>query len=217
MTLWSEIINSSKEDVKEKYYNVEIDCNDFYSANLENVKEVSFNYKSDGNKIDNSLLDAIASLRQVTNECEIFVELDPKEKKYNLYELLKSSILAEFNIYVRKPKEEEIDDFVRLSEELAVTHAMFKTFLRPLWPVTPIIRDMFRKEILKENAPERMVIGEQVVHVDMFNNIYGEVKNTEEYIKLADEKIRGVVYKEVGGESGFRKIAQQAVTMSQKG
>jgi len=217
MTLWSEIINSSKEDVKEKYYNVEIDCADYYSANLAKVKEVSFNYKSDGDKIDFALLDAITALRQLTVACEIYLEIDPKETKYNLYELLQSSILAEFNIYIRIPNEDEIDDFVRLSKELAETHAKFKNFMRPLWPVTPIIRDMFRKEILKDKAPNLMIIGEHVAHSAMFNKVYENLTNDVEYIKLANEEIKKVVYKEIGGEEGFKAIANQAAMMRQKG
>lgn len=216
MTLWSEIINSDKDNVKERYFDVEVDCEVFYSGNLSEVKEVSFKYKSDGNKIDDLLLDAIITLRQITNACEIYLELDPKEVNYNLYNLLQSAVLAEFNIYIRKPNADEIGDFAKLSAELAKAHAKFDNYMRPLWPVTPIIRDMFRKEILKENAPNILVIGEQVVHSEMFNKVYENANNEDDYIKLASEKIREVVYKEVGGEAGFKQIAEQAAMINQK-
>jgi len=216
MTLWSEIINATEKEVQEKYSNVDIDCEVFYSANLFNVKEVSFNYKADGNKIDDRLLDAITALRQITHICEIYLELDPKEKNYNLPDLLQNALLAEFNIYIRKPLADEFDDFVRLSEELAKAHSKFDNYLRPLWPVTPIIRDLFRHEILKEKAPAQIVIGEQVVHLAKFNTVYENVTNETDFIKLASEKIRQVVYNEIGGEAGFKQIAQQAAIANQQ-
>ncbi len=214
MVLWSEIASLPAEKIEKKYYHVKPDGKIFYSDALYYMDLISFEFEAnEKGEMSENLMDVVVTCRQTKNNLDIFLEIPFDEKKIAYDTLIKNAFLAEFNIAIIPPKNDSEKDwkkYYKTVDKFSKAHARITNFPHAVWPVTSIIRHLFRT-VITENPPTELIVGETVNNSELFKSIYGDARVDNEKYQEITEVVRENVYDVVGGEANFIQMAHNTV------
>lgn len=219
MNLWSEIVDLPVDKIKNKYFGVKADGKKFYSKHLFYVDLISFQFDAnEKGEMADDLLDAVVTCRQTKNSMRIFVEIPFDAKKIAYDTMINNAFLAEFDIAITPPKSDSNKDwekYYKVIDKFSKSHARISNFQHAVWPITSVIRHLFRSAITK-TPPSELVVGETVDVAELFTHIYDGANVLDERYQEITEIVRVNVYDAIGGEGNFVKMAQDTVRAIQQ-
>lgn len=219
MNLWSEIINLPADKIEKQYFSVKADGKKFYSKYLFYVNLISFQFEAnEKGEMVNDLLDAVVTCRQTKNSMRIFIEIPFDAKKIAYDTIINNAFLAEFDIAIVPPKSDKNSDwekYYKVIDKFSKSHSRIANFTQAVWPITSVIRHLFRSTI-SDNPPTDLIVGETVDLADLFANIYDGANVADPRYQEVTEIVRTNVYDAIGGEGNFVKMAQNTLRVMEQ-